>query len=489
MKRNNYALFSQICIYLTFLLFISCGADDPISSDENDKDEGKGEETVIPVVNDLIVMSTEKPNELKVTWHYPLEATSVELSYRLEGDDDASAVRNNIRRSKENQGSFLIKISEHGVYIITAIAIDNYGKRSEKVTASATPMHEDAVLTIFPEGKDPKTIGTRLSERYIRTIDSQSPRVNYPYVCTWLGAFWFARTIENDQLYNQLLTRYDHIFFMPESVNLYPAPNHVDNNVFGSVPLEIYKTTQTNKYLDLGLLYADTQWKLPTNATESQKNWHDQGYSWQTRIWIDDMFMITAVQAQAYQVTSDRKYIDRTAKEMVMYLDRIQRPNGLFYHTPDVPYFWGRGNGWMAVGMTELLRILPNDNPDRTRIEEAYKLMMRSLLQYQSEDGMWRQLVDDPTSWKETSGTAMFAYAMIVGVKKGWLDKKIYGAAARQAWLSLLTYLNDDDNLRDVCEGTNAKNNYQYYLDRKRNTGDLHGQAPLLWCSNALCAE
>ena len=201
------------------------------------------------------------------------------------------------------------------------------------------------------------------------------------------------------------------------------------------------------------------------------------------------MFMITAVQAQAYQVTSDRKYIDRTAREMVMYLDRIQRPNGLFYHTPDVPYFWGRGNGWMAVGMTELLRILPNDNPDRNRIEEAYKLMMRSLLQHQAEDGMWRQLVDDPTSWKETSGTAMFAYAMIVGVKKGWLDKKIYGAAARQAWLSLLTYLNDDDNLREVCEGTNAKNNYQYYLDRKRNTGDLHGQAPLLWCSNALCAE
>jgi rhamnogalacturonyl hydrolase YesR len=83
----------------------------------------------------------------------------------------------------------------------------------------------------------------------------------------------------------------------------------------------------------------------------------------------------------------------------------------------------------------------------------------------------------------------MFAYAMIVGVKKGWLNKATYGAAARKAWLSLLTYLNEDDNIRDVCEGTNARNDYQYYLGRKRNTGDLHGQAPLLWCANALCSD
>ncbi len=48
--------------------------------------------------------------------------------------------------------------------------------------------------------------------------------------------------------------------------------------------------------------------------------------------------MITIVQTQAYKVTGDRKYIDRAAKEMVLYLDELQRPNGLFYHAPDVPF-------------------------------------------------------------------------------------------------------------------------------------------------------
>ncbi|MDR1809224.1 MAG: glycosyl hydrolase, partial [Prevotella sp.] len=43
-----------------------------------------------------------------------------------------------------------------------------------------------------------------------------------------------------------------------------------------------------------------------------------------------------------------------------------------------------------------------------------------------------------------------------------------------------------DDEVTDVCEGTNIKNDYQWYIDRKRITGDLHGQAPVIWCAVAL---
>ena len=64
---------------------------------------------------------------------------------------------------------------------------------------------------------------------------------------------------------------------------------------------------------------------------------------------------------------------------MVMYLDELQRPNGLFYHAPDVPYYWGRGNGWMAAGMAELLQCLPKKHKDRARIMEGYLKMMESL--------------------------------------------------------------------------------------------------------------
>jgi unsaturated rhamnogalacturonyl hydrolase len=348
-------------------------------------------------------------------------------------------------------------------------------------------------LKSFPKGKTPHEIGTRIAEKFLKTPhsrygntrpDTPPTQITYPDVCTWLGGMWFANVTKNDDLFNRFEERFTPLF--DSEKNLLPKPNHVDNNVFGSLPLELYMKTKLEKYLNLGMEYANTQWILPENAKPAEKAWADKGYSWQTRIWIDDMFMITAVQAQAYRATKDSKYIDRAAREMVLYLDTIQLENGLFYHSPDAHFAWARGNGWMAAGMAEILRILPKDNPNRERIMEGYHKMMAALLKYQEEDGMWRQIIDDTEAWKETSGTAMFTYAMITGVKNGWLDKREYGTAARKGWLALISYINTDDELTEVCEGTNIKNDREHYMTRKRIVGDLHGQAPLLWCATAL---
>ncbi|MDR1864238.1 MAG: glycoside hydrolase family 88 protein, partial [Bacteroidales bacterium] len=201
---------------------------------------------------------------------------------------------------------------------------------------------------------------------------------------------------------------------------------------------------------------------------------------------IDDMYMITILQTQAWKVTGDRKYIDRAAKEMVMYLDELQRPNGLFYHAPDVPYYWARGDGWMAAGMAELLRALPEDHKDRPRIMQGFHAMMESLKNHQRPGGIWNQLIDEPDCWAETSGSAMFTCAFITGVKQGWLDAAVYAPAARKAWMALVPYIDERNNVTEVCIGTGKKNDKQYYYDRPRLAGDFHGQAPYLWCAVAL---
>src|ERR1051325_9204483 len=77
---------------------------------------------------------------------------------------------------------------------------------------------------------------------------------------------------------------------------------------------------------------------FPNRVTKESREYLKQGLSWETRLWIDDMFMITMAQAQAFRATGDRKYIDRAAKEMVFYLDKLQEKNGLFHHAPGVPY-------------------------------------------------------------------------------------------------------------------------------------------------------
>lgn len=347
-------------------------------------------------------------------------------------------------------------------------------------------------LSKFPKGATPLEIGQRIASRFVASPHPNfgrpmPPRViTYPETCAWYGSLTFAKESGNKALLQQLAARFEPLLGARDT--LIPVPDHVDYTVFGSVPLELYQQTKDARYLAIGKRFADKQWGPPEGkrVTDDSRRFYAKGYTWQTRLWIDDMFMITAVQSQATRATGDRSYIDKAANEMVFYLDSLQKPNGLFYHAPNAPFFWGRGNGWMAAGMSELLRSVPADNPNRPRILKAYQAMMASLLKYQAEDGMWRQLIDDPQSWPETSCTGMFTFAMITGVKNGWLDKKVYGPAARKAWLKLITYINEDGDISDVCEGTNMKNDHQYYLDRKRLTGDMHGQAPLLWCATAL---
>ena len=340
----------------------------------------------------------------------------------------------------------------------------------------------------WPAGTSPAEVGKRVAEKFLeRKLEAEEGKrkyVIYPEVCAWYGSLTVAQLTKDKDLKAKLIEKFAPLM-TPEGAKMISPDAHVDYRVFGTVPLEIYLQTKEQKYLDLGKSLADKQWEKTT----------PDGITTEARYWIDDMFMITAVQVQAYRATRDPKYIDRAALTMATYLDKLQQPNGLFFHAADSAFYWGRGNGWVAAGMAELLRSLPKKHPQRARILAGYRKMMESLLKYQNEDGLWRQLVDHPEVWAETSSTGMFTFAMVTGVKNGWLPAKTYGPAARKAWLGLVNRINAESNVTDVCIGTNKANNevgpdrekqLKFYLDRPRRTGDLHGQSPILWTASAL---
>ena len=349
-------------------------------------------------------------------------------------------------------------------------------------------------LVNWPKQADPKLIGDLVAQRFVASPHNSfkppaPPKsITYPEVCTWYGALKYAEVSNNKKLLEQLTHRF--MPFFDTEKHLVPRPWHVDFCVFGTVPLELYLQTKNREFYTMGMRFANSQWTIPIDSPQvvrdNYQKFLDKGLTWQTRYWIDDMYMITMIQSKAFQVTGNLQYIDRAAHEMVVYLDTIQKENGLFYHAPDAPFFWGRGNGWMAAGMSELLSSLKKDNPNRPKILASYHKMIASLKKYQRPDGLWGQLIDKPESWAETSGSAMFTYAIIMGIKNGWLDATEYTPIARKAWIALTGYINKEGDIANVCEGTNRKNDYQYYLDRKQKTGDMHGQAPVLWCVYAL---
>jgi rhamnogalacturonyl hydrolase YesR len=342
--------------------------------------------------------------------------------------------------------------------------------------AAATVSAQQDYFSNWPAGRSPQEVGKALAEHFILTPHTPNHTITYSEVGTWYGALTFAELAHDTDLRDRLIKRFDPLMPGRSEAALIPTRDHVDDSIFGIVPLEIAMQTKDKKYLDDGLSFADRQWENP----------QPDGLSHETRFWIDDMYMLTILQLQAWRVTGDKKYLDRDANEMVAYLDKLQQPNGLFYHAPDVPFFWGRGDGWVAAGMAEMLRDLPADHPRRARIIAGYKLMMAALLKYQAPDGMWRQLIDHQESWEESSSSGMFAFALITGVKNGWLDAATYGPAARKAWFAVTGFIDQNSDMTQVCEGTGKFNSLDYYFERNRKTGDFHGQEPVLWAASAL---
>ncbi len=350
-------------------------------------------------------------------------------------------------------------------------------------TAAASPL--DEYFGNWPAGTSPTEVGKRVADNFLlKKFDYETNRTRqtliYPEICAWYGALTFAKQAHDDSLLKKLVDKAEPLF-TPEGANRLPSRPVVDDHMFGSLPFELYLQKQDERALKLGKAYADAQWA----------NTSPDGITTEARYWIDDMYMISIVQIQAYRATHDPKYADHIALTMATYLDKMQQPSGLFFHGDGADYYWGRGNGWFAAGSAEVLRDLPLDNPHRARIMDGYKKMMAALLKTQGEDGLWKELIDHPEAWGETSGSAMFTFAMVTGVKNGWLDAKTYGPAARKAWLALVAKLDADANLTDVCVGTNRWTTrdgdpVQFYLNRRREAGNLHGQAPMLWTATAL---
>ena len=364
-----------------------------------------------------------------------------------------------------------------------------------------------AELSDWPAGTDPVTVSRRLSEQFLRAVPEaykpvgcDTARASYGggravMYCTaslWAHGLECARLSGDRGLEQKLLDRFWPL--LKEKKHLAPAPGHVDNSIFGALPLEVARLTGCPEALKFGLHYADLQWTAPDERTVNPQNFPQEeqmrlfrdGYTPETRFWIDDMYMITFLQVQAYRATGDLKYLSRTAKELALYIGKLQRPDGLFDHASGVQFVWGRGDGWVSGGLTLLLKYLPKDDPSYPAVRAGYEKMMAALLRHQRANGLWGQLVDDAGSWDETSGSAMFAFGFVTGVRLGILDRATYAPAARKAYLALVTRLDAHANLADVCEGTVKKNDRAHYLARPRVNGAPYGQAALMWICNAL---
>jgi unsaturated rhamnogalacturonyl hydrolase len=178
--------------------------------------------------------------------------------------------------------------------------------------------------------------------------------------------------------------------------------------------------------------------------------------------WTDDMFMASSVLSRV----ENGKHAAVVGKLLTTYAEKLQRPDGIFIHAIDGPHAWGRGNGFALLGMTEALTHLPASWNDRARVLDSYRRQVAALAKLQSEDGSWRQVVDEPSSYRELTVTAMTTAAMARGVRLGWIDRATYQQVINRGWSAVAARVNADGTVKDVCSGTGAQATKDYYLNR-----------------------
>lgn len=318
-------------------------------------------------------------------------------------------------------------------------------------------------------------------------IDGRYPPFNhwdYPNGVTW-SAFHRISEITGDQRYTAHAVRvYDWIFtWMPYFQAVEKAsgkPNEFSKMVRmaaldhgGAITAGLIRThlkspdPRFRHWADVVADYiSHGQFRLPDGTLARER---PQAVS----LWADDFYMGISFLAQMGRLTGDAKYWEDAVRQVTQGSARLfDEAEGLYDHGwsantagYDPRFYWARANGWCALAMTELLAELPVDFPGRDRVLHYYRQLMRGVVEQQDGTGLWHNVLDRHQTYLESSGSAMFVYALARGVNEGWLSS-IYGPAAVTGWNGLAMRVLSDGRVDGICEGTTYANDHTYYAFR-----------------------
>lgn len=181
--------------------------------------------------------------------------------------------------------------------------------------------------------------------------------------------------------------------------------------------------------------------------------------------WCDALFMTPPALARLSAATGDTMYLnamdawwwDATG----LLYDREER---LFHRDEEArsevnergvrsrwgnKLIWSRGNGWVLAGLARVLPFLPAGHPSRGDYISLYSEMAAKVATLQGDDGLWGASLFDPRDSlpPETSGSALFCYALAWGINEGILPRETYLPIVETAWGGLVSCIGEDGAL------------------------------------------
>ena len=196
--------------------------------------------------------------------------------------------------------------------------------------------------------------------------------------------------------------------------------------------------------------------------------------------WADTLFMAAYFMLRAGVAWKDAELVDDALNQYYWHIQYLQNPaTGLWYHgyshvsrTNLSGFYWGRANAWAAFTMSQVGRTLPECYlyPKYLEIAGSLTEHLAALKLLQTENGLWRTILDDEESYEEVSASAGIAAAMTIRgnpLHLKYINKAVEG---------ILANVTPEGRVSNVSAGTAVMKNRDGYLGIPRKWTQGWGQ-------------
>ncbi len=256
----------------------------------------------------------------------------------------------------------------------------------------------------------------------------------------------------------------------------------------------LYEDTKDSRYLPYLEQWAEWVMNDMPRTNEEGLQHATYGPENKNQLWDDTLMMTVLPLAKIGKLLNRPEYLEEARYQFMIHIKYLMdKRTGLWYHGWTfegnhnyAEAFWARGNCWLTIAIPEIIEILELSKEDALRklLIETLEAQVRALKTYQSESGLWHTLLDDPSSYVESSATAGFAYGILKAVHKRYLPQE-YKEVAYRAIQGLLEQIDEKGEVQNVSIGTGMGDSLDFY----RNIGITampYGQSLTVLCLTEL---
>ena len=199
-------------------------------------------------------------------------------------------------------------------------------------------------------------------------------------------------------------------------------------------------------------------------------------------LWSDDVFMGTALLCRlattpGVPASNARAYARAAGTQLTQFAAHTQdKATGLFRHGFNAATNhtsccrWGRSNGWILMAAPEIASALSAAAPGDPLLDDVLRVWRAHVAGFAAVhppagDGRWHQVLDEPSTFLETSVSAMAVFSIATGITRGWLDSS-YAPLVRAAWAGVAGAVAADGTVSSICAGTGIGNTVAFYEAR-----------------------